>query len=364
MELHGWKIALAGVENFFLFNAVLSILAFLIVLLIRGRCWFSDWHPQPRARFYAFALALPPLAAGWLVSASMLPAVWLDEANWRREHTPVHSLHLLNALTIPLDPMLGYVTFVFTLLAAGIAIGAAWRMYFRIGGVIEQLEIGAEPAAADRIAQVEATCQERGLAVGLVVSNYPFSFVWGYWRSKLIVSTGLLNALTPEELASVLEHEAAHHIRRDNLARMLLTVCRYLSPAFLLTGLLYRWWGEEVEMICDEVSARRTHSAVELAGALVRLKRLTLASIPFSETARQPIGSGFFGNGKDDFERRVTRVLALAEESTAVESCNLARSCLRTASLTLAVFALSLGALFVLSPLAVHEVIETIIQKV
>jgi Zn-dependent protease with chaperone function len=43
----------------------------------------------------------------------------------------------------------------------------------------------------------------------LAVNNYPFSFVWGYFRSKLVVSTGLLNALTKEELVVVLEHEAA-----------------------------------------------------------------------------------------------------------------------------------------------------------
>jgi Zn-dependent protease with chaperone function len=49
--------------------------------------------------------------------------------------------------------------------------------------------------------------------------------VWGYFRSKLIVSTGLLNALTKEELIAVLEHEAAHHARRDNLLKWALTIC-------------------------------------------------------------------------------------------------------------------------------------------
>lgn len=34
-----------------------------------------------------------------------------------------------------------------------------------------------------------------GFQVGLVMSDYPFSFVWGFTRSKLIVSTGLLRTL-------------------------------------------------------------------------------------------------------------------------------------------------------------------------
>ena len=47
----------------------------------------------------------------------------------------------------------------------------------------------------ERVRQVEEACQKHGLDVGLVVSRYPFSFVWGYLRSKLVISTGLLNAL-------------------------------------------------------------------------------------------------------------------------------------------------------------------------
>lgn len=359
MEPHGWTVALAGVENFFLANAALSVAAFLVARTLRARGLARTWRPRRRARLYAAALAAPPIVSGWLVCASLLPAVWLDEARWQRAHEPAHSLHLLNAFTLPLDPMLGYAALSFTLLAALVAAHAAWGMYFRVGSVIERLEVGAEPAAAGRVAQVEAACRGRGIAVGLVVSNYPFSFVWGYWRSKLVVSTGLLNALTAGELAGVLEHEAAHHARRDNVARVALTVCRYLSPAFPLTGLLYRWWGEQVEMICDELSARETGAPVELASALVRLRRLTSAQGPSLRAA----GAGVAGNAGDDFERRVRRVLSLADPRVMRES-DPPRSCVRAAALTAAAFAMSLGALFACSPLAVHKIVEMILHQV
>ncbi len=87
--------------------------------------------------------------------------------------------------------------------------------------------MAALPALPERISQVETTYQRHGIGVGLVFSNYPFSFVWGYLRSKLVVSTGLLNTLSSTELAALLEHEAAHHARRDNLTKLGLTVCRY-----------------------------------------------------------------------------------------------------------------------------------------
>jgi beta-lactamase regulating signal transducer with metallopeptidase domain len=231
--------------------------------------------------------------------------------------------------------------------------------YFRIGRVIKQLEIGAVPAEGEQIRNVAETCRKHGIAVGLVASDYPFTFVWGYWDSKLVVSTGLLNALSAEELTSVLEHEAAHHARRDNLAKFGLTICRYLSPVFPLTNQLYRWWSEQVEMICDEIAACRTHSPVDLAGALVRLKRLTLVASP--PTLRLA-ASGLFGDGKENFEQRVERVLSLAERADFEVTGNLSRSCIGVAMTMTAAFALSLTALFAFSPLAIHKVVETILH--
>ncbi len=353
----GWTLPLIGVENFILINAVLSVIGFGVVAVFRAGKLAASWHPQTRSRLYAAALIIPPVISAWLVCASLLPAMWLAGGRWQQEHEPAHSLHLLNAFTIPLDPALGYMTLLFAMLAAIVAVYAAMSAYFRIGRVVRQLEIGATPAEAEQIRNVAETCRKQGIAVGLVASDYPFSFVWGYWDSKLVVSTGLLNALSAEELASVLEHETAHHARRDNLAKLGLTICRYLSPAFPLTNLLYRWWSEQVEMICDEVAARRTQSPVELAGALVRLKRLTIApaSLP-------PAASGLFGDGKENFEHRVERILSFAERVDSEAATKLSGSCVGIAVTLSASFALSLATLFAFSPLAIHKVVETILH--
>jgi beta-lactamase regulating signal transducer with metallopeptidase domain len=193
----------------------------------------------------------------------------------------------------------------------------------------------------------------------LVVSDYPFSFVWGYLRSKLIVSTGLLNALTKEELIAVLEHEAAHHARRDNLLKWALTICRYATPAFPLTAILYRRLNEEIEMVCDEVAVRRSASPVDLAGALVRLKRLTLAA---GRLAPRLDGSGFFADDRESFERRVTRALSLEDATPQSVAESLSRSCVRTVVAGTALFALSLAVLFFTTPLAVHRAVESVLR--
>jgi Zn-dependent protease with chaperone function len=356
METHGWQIALEGVENFFLFNTALSVATFAVAFLLRRSGLIESWRPGARARLYTTALAVPPVASAWLVCASLFPALWLGEEMWAREHADEHSLHLLNAFTVIADPMLGYAALVFTSLSLLVATWAAWRAYFRINRLVECLEIGAEPAPPETITEVEAVCHKYGIAVGLVVSNYPFSFVWGYLRSKLIVSTGLLNALTKEELVAVLEHEAAHHARRDNLLKWALTICRYATPAFPLTAALYRWLNEQIEMVCDEIAVRGAASPVDLAGALVRLKRLTLAISP---RAPRLAGSGFFDDGRENFERRVTRALSLEGAPPHADAGSLSRSCVMTAFIVFAVFVISLAVLFFTSPLAIHRVVES-----
>src|SRR5262249_18862591 len=172
-------------------------------------------------------------------------------------------------------------------------------------------------------------------------------------------STGLLNALTKEELIAVLEHEAAHHARRDNLLKWALTICRYATPAFLLTGRLYRWLNEQIEMVCDEVAIQRAASPIDLAGALVRLKRLTLVVGPH---APRLSGSEFLDDERKSFERRVKRALSFEEEPSPADAESLSRSCVRTAGAIGALFALSLIASFSTAPLAIHRTVESVLQ--
>src|SRR5262249_62107217 len=105
---------------------------------------------------------------------------------------------------------------------------------------------------------------------------------------------------------------AAHHARRDNLLKWALTICRYATPTFPLTAWLYRRLNEQIELVCDEVAVRRSASPLDLAGALVRLKRLTLAVGPRAPRLSR---SGFLGDGRGGFEGRGTRAVSFGEET-------------------------------------------------
>jgi Zn-dependent protease with chaperone function len=352
-----WPLILTSTENFVLISTALSLLFFGTAAFIRASRRSRSWHPHTLARLYSSALTIPPLAALWLVCASLLPVIWLGPDQWVREHHAPHTTHLFSAFTVSIEPILGYAAISFVTVALGAAAYTVARGYFRIGDVVRRLELDSEPAAPERIRQVEAACSHYGINVGLVVSRYAFSFVWGYFRSKLVLSTGLINALSSDELGALLEHEAAHHARRDNLSKWMLTICRYLSPAFLLTRVLYRWWSEQVEMVCDEVAARRTGKPIEVAGAMLRSRRLTLEG----PRAPQTVESGFFSERGAVLECRLERVLSL-DDSLQDEPGGLSRSWLKASAVCGVLFVLTLGALFTVSPLAVHRLLELVFR--
>lgn len=356
-------IFITAVENFILFSTMLALAGFTIAWASRRAAESGWWQPHPNtlARLYAAAIITPPVMAAWLVAAAFLPESWLGEAGFEAAHpAPFHQLHLLGDLTSTLEPVLAYFTLSMAAAAALFAASQSVRGYLRAGKVIERLQLSAAPPPADQLALVNLVAEQHGLSVGLVMSDYPFSFVWGFAHSKLVLSSGLLHALTPEELAGLLEHEAAHHTRRDNLAKLALTFCGHASLAFPLAWRLLRWRAEQVEMVCDEVAAARTSAPLEIAEALVKLRRRTLS--PGGAPANV-CTSGFIPEDSTSFEHRVCRVLALTDAPpTAARANVLSRSHKREALFVAATFAVTLIAVTALAPLAVHRAAESLIQ--
>ncbi|MBX7224335.1 MAG: M56 family metallopeptidase [Blastocatellia bacterium] len=353
-----WALLLAGIENFVLLNTVLSAAVFLMVVLGRVTGWLKTRHPLTQAQVYAGAIVFPTLVSGWLVLASLLPAGWMNRPDWVIHHEDPHTLHLLNALTFGVDPALEYFTFLF-LVGTGLAVWlAAARAFVQIGMLVRCLEIGGDPVPSEQIEQVKETCRAYGMGVGLVYSGRPFSFVWGYLRSKLIVSTGLLNTLTEAELTALLEHEAAHHQRRDNLLKGVLTACRYTSPAFPLTNLIYGWWSHAVEMVCDEAAAGWTHP-LDVAEALVKIKRL--AGRPLG---RAPIvHSAFFGENTQALEDRIRHLVGLLDLPKPTPRTQLLKSWTGTAWWLSAAGGILLLAVFAVAPLSIHRLLEQFLHR-
>ena len=205
---------------------------------------------------------------------------------------------------------------------------------------------------------VEDVAKRHGLDVGLVQSDYPLSFVWGFGRSKLVLSSGLLAALTPGELAGVLEHEAAHHARCDNFVKLVLAVCAHASMAAPLGYRLLRWRSEQVELLCDEIAAVRSSTPLDIADALVKLRRRTQALVtrPALAASTSPV----VPDDDRSVERRVRRLVALADTAPLWVAAPAPPHAAPLAFTTL--FFLSLVALGTWAPLAVHTAAEAVLQ--
>jgi len=359
MDWHLWPIFIAGVENFILINTIFSLVSFLVVCVVKLSNVLKNKQPSFLTTLYASAIVIPPLCSTWIVISAFLPQVYLSTNQWVAEHELNHSLHLLSAWTFPLDPTFAYLALVFLVVSLLAANYILTKAYLTVSKIVGLLEVSAKPVDSTQINQTKAICEQYRLDVGLVTSDYPFSFVWGYWKAKLVISTGLLNLLTSSELAGLLQHEVAHHQRRDNLSKWILTLCCYSSPLFFLTGIIYRWWNEQVEILCDEIAAKRTNSPVDIASALVKLKRVANSRGAWFV---QPTESAFFGEDNSDFEKRVERVLSITESSLGSSVNHLNQPLDKPLTIIGVSYVLSLVLLFSIDPLAVHHMLETFLM--
>jgi Zn-dependent protease with chaperone function len=346
-------LLISVVENFVLLSTIFAIVCFAIAgsakLLVQNKPY--ELRTSTLIRLYTWVLILPPVLALWIVAAAFLPEFWMPDA-FNAAHSTPHELHLLGDLTARLEPTLAYMMLLFAAGAGLFAAWSGWHSYMRVAQLISRLQMNAEPAELHQIARVEETAQRYGFKVGLVMSDYPFSFVWGFTRSKLIVSTGLLRTLNESELIGLLEHEAAHHERRDNLIKLVLSFCTYSSLAFVLTRRLQTWRGLEVERLCDEVAASRTNAPLDIASALVKLRRRTS---PTPVTA-----SSFIAEDMSSFHSRVSRLIDSEGDNPSITAGPVSAR-----QIAIGFSLLFAGSLFISTyffPLAFHRTVESLIQ--
>jgi Zn-dependent protease with chaperone function len=349
-------VIFTAIENFVFFSAIFALVAYGAAFV--GRLGVGKISPFALTRIFAGLILLPPFVALWLVLAALLPETWLSaEVIQAAHHTPAHEWHLLTDVTASLEPVLAYATVLFLVSVLLFAVWKSLRGYLRIGNVVRFLEIEASAPAPEKIVLVEKIAARHQLKVGLVMSAQPLTFVWGFWQSKLVLSSGLLNALHEAELQGVIEHEAAHHARHDNLVKLLLSAASYLSPVFPLTRRILRWHAEQVELVCDEIAAVATQEPLEIASALVKVRRTRPAF-----GAHPALTSGFMTEAAPSIEGRVKRLVQLADKLLCAEqNAKLKGKPLVEAAALAALFVGSLWAILFVAPLLVHQTAETLI---
>jgi Zn-dependent protease with chaperone function len=356
-------VLIAAIENFVLFSTAWALVMFALALAMRRLIASDGWRPRADTvtRLYMAALVLPPIGSLWLVTSAFLPRLWLTPEAFEAVHSaPSHQLHLLGELTVGLEPTLSYALALFVVVISVFALWSNAAGSWRVGRVIKRLDLNAAAPPEQQVALVNEIAARSGLAVGLVMTDYPLSFVWGFRRSKLILSSGLLRTLTAKELTGVLEHESEHHARRDNVFKMLLSVCTYTSLVFPLSRLILRWRATEVEVLCDEVAAARTLAPLELAEALVKLRRQTISGSV--EPVSPAVVSGFVSGNTQMLHYRLNRLLSLVDSIPVAEEPGSHRYAKRATAFFIVASLVTLLGTFIFAPLSVHHAAETLIE--
>src|SRR5882762_10617442 len=86
---------------------------------------------------------------------------------------------------------------------------------------------------------------------------------------RVLLSDAAAAVLSPQELATALQHEMAHAHRRDNLKKLLFRFCAFPGMSRLEAA-----WCEAEEMAADDAAVASVGDALDLASALIKLSRL------------------------------------------------------------------------------------------
>ena len=180
----------------------------------------------------------------------------------------------------------------------------------------------------------------------------PLVMLAGVLRSRLIVSAKVVDALPPDQLATVLQHEQAHRSSHDNLKRLLVLLAAGMLPLFRSLRRLEQSWHQVTEWAADDYAAAGDAGcSVTLASALVNVARLG------NIQAGPVLVTSLMANG-EDLSLRVDRLLRFVPPA---QPSRLSRLLAGGAAMVLAS-----GIMLVLAHpatlRAAHEMIEKLIQ--
>ena len=188
----------------------------------------------------------------------------------------------------PRDTMEGFdVTVVVSAALAGGLLAAA-----AVRGLLAWCRAAASARALIRVARPLPMA-------GAVVRAYevdaepPLMALAGVLRPRLLVTRGLMNALSAEELAACVAHEVAHARARDNLKRLAMRVAPDVLSGTTTARAMERRWAAAAEHAADDAAGR--HGIITrwaLASALVKIARLIPEGPPLTDPISPLVGGG------------------------------------------------------------------------
>lgn len=269
-----------GIIQFLAWFTIVNIAAWVIVALVARR--LGDAATPRTASLWLGMRVFASAAALLFVVAFFLPSYWTFES-----HNVVEPFGKLLVLT--------------ALIACGGAAAGAIR------GVSAWRSAARRTRAWMRNAR-PITLLATTLPAFEIDSDTPVLALVGIRRSRLLVTRGLIAALSPDELAAAVAHEVEHSRSRDNLARLVMQSLPDVLPVTSSMRRLERQWVVASEHRADRAALHEPRARLELASALVKVARLTPTLPPVSEPISALIGGGDV----------VSRVRRLLDDSAAI----------------------------------------------
>ena len=272
--LHGGTLAFAW---YLIVNAMLSI---AVAAWIKR----NTNHGHAGGPGFWFAARVGPAAVALLfVAAVFVPSYWRYE---------------------PRESVEGFdLTLTLLALAAAALFGAAF-----VRGV------GAWAGAVRRTRRWMRTARPLELAgtripAFAIDAEAPIIALVGVLRPRLLITRGLVAALTDEELAASVAHEIGHSRANDNLKRLIMRATPDLLGSSSSARTIERHWASAAEHSADRVAAGNPEARCALASALVKVARLMPAVTPIA----QPISTLVDGG---EIASRVEQLLADSPSTT------------------------------------------------
>lgn len=153
------------------------------------------------------------------------------------------------------------------------------------------------------ISQRSIRFERRIFPLSILESDAPVVALAGLTRPQFIVSRGVLNSLSPEQIDAALRHEYGHLTSYDNHKRLLLCVTPELWPFTRMHSSLENSWMRFAEWAADDAAiGAQPGRALSLADALVQIARLgAVPRLPFLHISLL--------ENSEDFSARVERLI-------------------------------------------------------
>jgi len=242
-----WLIAWAGT------SALLSV----------GWRWLwrriSAGHPFEREWALTGLATAPVTLATWIILCLIAPGA-LAVAFFGLDHCEQHSAHVHLCLFHPSAP-LNSLTVSALLLCGSVAAVAGHSTLRSIWAT--------QPLRALR--SLESSTLSRGAAI--IKSDLPFALTYGLASPRALISTALLDALSPAQRKTVFAHESVHMRRRDPLRHLIARMSSVLVWPSVRAELL----GElllSTEQVCDEKTAEILGDRLQVAETILAVERL------------------------------------------------------------------------------------------